>query len=101
MSTRFTYGDGPTAKDMTASYDEEADIMYLSLGEPCPAVTWEDESGLLVRLDPETRGFVGLTVVDYVAGNWRGYDLHFHVPGAGARCVMSGVPLVSPKETEA
>ncbi len=44
------------------SYDAEADIAYLSIGDPRPAVSWESPEGHLVRLDPRTDELVGLTL---------------------------------------
>jgi uncharacterized protein YuzE len=51
---------------LISDYDEEADILYLWT-EPGarPAVTHEDDSGVLVQLDPDTREFIGLMLVDY------------------------------------
>lgn len=49
------------------SYDRDADVLYVSLGSPRPAVTDEAEGGLLIRRDPETRDIVGATVLEYEA----------------------------------
>lgn len=46
------------------SYDQESDVLYLSIGRPRPAIVWESPEGVLVRLDPETRDLVGLTVLN-------------------------------------
>lgn len=45
-------------------YDEEDDVLYLSVSAPQPAITWESPEGALVRLDPETREVIGLTILD-------------------------------------
>ena len=42
-----------------------ATFSYLSIGEPRPALTRGEKYGLLVRIDPQTHQFVGLTVLDY------------------------------------
>ncbi len=45
------------------SYDAEADIAYLSVGEPKEAISWESPEGHLVRLDPDTDELVGVTLL--------------------------------------
>ena len=50
-------------------YDEASDVLYLSLGDPRPAVTYESQEGLLIRKDPQTGELVGVTVL--------AYDRHF------------------------
>jgi uncharacterized protein YuzE len=51
--------------EVEVSYDRDGDVLYLSLGDPRPAVTRGEKNGLLVRTDPETHQVVGLTVLDY------------------------------------
>lgn len=56
---------------LVSVYDDDADTLYLwTEAGPRPAVTYEDDSGVLVQLDPETREFVGLMLVDYEA-RWK------------------------------
>ena len=50
---------------LTPDYDEEADILYLWVDAARPSVTYETKHGHLVQLDPETRAFVGVAIVDY------------------------------------
>ena len=45
------------------SYDEGADVLYISLGAPKPAVGVEIENGVIVRYDEETNVIVGVTLV--------------------------------------
>jgi uncharacterized protein YuzE len=66
-------------KFLTADYDEVADILYLWVDEPRPAVTYETRDGHQVQLDPETREFVGVAVVDYKA-RWDGKDIAIEIP---------------------
>ncbi len=47
------------------SYDSDGDVLYLSIGEPRPALTRGEKNGLLIRSDPQTHQVVGLTVLDY------------------------------------
>ena len=44
-------------------YDEEADVLYLSVGEPRPAVGTDIGEGVVVRYDEMTKEVVGLTLV--------------------------------------
>ena len=44
-------------------YDEEADVLYISIGEPRRAVGIDVGEGLIVRLDEESGEIVGLTIV--------------------------------------
>jgi len=46
-------------------YDDEADVLYVSLGAPRAADTFPGEHGLLVRKDMNTGEVVGVTVLDY------------------------------------
>jgi len=44
-------------------YDEEADVLYLSVGDPRPAVGIDIGEGLIVRFDETEQSVVGLTVI--------------------------------------
>jgi uncharacterized protein YuzE len=44
-------------------YDEEADVLYLSLGGPRSALGVDIGEGLVVRMDPDENEVVGLTIV--------------------------------------
>lgn len=44
-------------------YDEEADVLYLSVGRPRPAVSVDVGEGLVVRFDEQQKEVVGLTVL--------------------------------------
>jgi uncharacterized protein YuzE len=46
-------------------YDQEADVLYLSVGPPKPSSIIEDQQGLLIQRDPKTGEVVGVTVLDY------------------------------------
>lgn len=51
--------------DIRFHYDRDADVMYFSLGMPKKAKTVEITADFILRLDPETREAVGLTIVDF------------------------------------
>lgn len=63
----------------TSDYDEVADILYLWVAEPRPAVTYETTDGHLVQLDPESRALLGVAIVDYRA-TWEGKTITFDAP---------------------
>ncbi|MBI4318677.1 MAG: DUF2283 domain-containing protein [Chloroflexi bacterium] len=44
-------------------YDEEADVLYLSVGPPREAVGIDIGEGLVVRYDESAKEIVGLTVI--------------------------------------
>ena len=50
-------------ENLNWEYDEEADTLYISVGEPKPATGIDIGEGVIVRFD-ETRGeVVGLTII--------------------------------------
>ncbi len=49
--------------DLTWEYDEDADVLYISVGKPRPALGIEIGEGLIVRWDENTQEVVGLTVI--------------------------------------
>jgi uncharacterized protein YuzE len=48
---------------ITWDYDEDADVLYLSVGEPRPAVGIDIGEGVIVRYDEGRREVVGLTLI--------------------------------------
>jgi uncharacterized protein YuzE len=44
-------------------YDEEADVLYLSLGDPQPAVGVDIGEGVIVRYNESQQEVVGLTLL--------------------------------------
>ncbi|MBC7227593.1 MAG: DUF2283 domain-containing protein [Thermoflexales bacterium] len=48
---------------ITWDYDEEADILYLSIGEPVPAVGLDIGEGIIIRYNEDRREVVGLTLI--------------------------------------
>ena len=51
------------AADVSWEYDDEADVLYLSLGVPTDALGVDIGNGIVVRVDEVTNEVVGLTVV--------------------------------------
>ncbi len=52
-------------ESMTQMYDEDADVMYLSFGEPKSCISEEKYPGVLYRYDIETRILNGITILSY------------------------------------
>jgi uncharacterized protein YuzE len=48
---------------ITWDYDEEADVLYLSIGEPQPAVGMDIGEGVILRYDEARKEVVGLTLI--------------------------------------
>lgn len=44
-------------------YDEEADVLYLAMGEPKPAVGIDIGEGVVIRYDETHKEVVGLTLI--------------------------------------
>jgi uncharacterized protein YuzE len=48
---------------LTRAYDEDADVLYLSLGVPRQAVGVDIGNGVILRYDEDSHEVVGLTLV--------------------------------------
>jgi len=48
---------------ITWDYDEEADVLYLSMGEPRPALGMDIGEGVILRYDETHKEVVGLTLI--------------------------------------
>jgi uncharacterized protein YuzE len=51
------------SKSITWDYDEGADVLYLTIGRPRPAVCMEIGEGIIVRYDDASKAIVGLTLI--------------------------------------
>lgn len=49
--------------DIDWDYDEEADVLYLSVGEPRPAVGVDIGEGVVARYDETHKEVVGITLI--------------------------------------
>ena len=52
------------AKQLRFFFDRDADILYLSLGKPRPAISKEVGDDILVRVDPKNHRVVGCTILN-------------------------------------
>ena len=50
-------------KQVTWDYDREADTLYISFGEPRPALTLDLGGGILARYLEKNKEFVGFTII--------------------------------------
>ncbi len=50
-------------KNLNWEYDDEADVLYISICEPKPAEGFDIGEGLIARVHPETKELVGLTII--------------------------------------
>ncbi len=48
---------------ITWDYDEEADVLYLSIGEPRSAVGMDIGEGIVIRYDETRKEVVGVTLI--------------------------------------
>jgi hypothetical protein len=79
------YLEGPDGREILgASYDDEADVLYLWRGpEPVEAISFTTDEGPVVRLQPDTGELVGFTILDWAA-RWRQEErIEFHLPVFG------------------
>ena len=51
------------ATSLDWDYDEEADVLYLSMGQPGPALGVDIGDGVVLRYDEARREVVGLTLI--------------------------------------
>jgi len=49
--------------EITWDYDEEADVLYISIGEPRPALGVDIGEGVVLRYDEANKEVVGLTLI--------------------------------------
>ena len=51
--------------DLKIRYDDLADVLYISFGDPRPGIAIEVNDGDLVRVDPYSDEIVGITLLDF------------------------------------
>lgn len=55
----------PAGAMTTTEYDAAADVLYISVGEPRPALGVDIGDGLVVRFDEAKREVAGLTIIGF------------------------------------
>ncbi len=52
---------------IAVSYDKDADVLYLSEGQPREAICQILDNGIIVRKDPKSKEIVGFTILDFIS----------------------------------
>jgi len=55
----------PQGKSVNSYYDEEADVLYVSFGEPMPSESLDTGEDLLIRFNSKTGEITGFTVLNF------------------------------------
>lgn len=55
------------SNQITVSYDKDADVLYLSEGQPRKTICQILKDGIVVRRNPKTKKVVGFTIVDFIS----------------------------------
>ena len=50
---------------LTVSYDKDADVLYITEGNPRETIGEMMDNGIIVRRDPKTKQVIGFTIVDF------------------------------------
>lgn len=51
-------------EELSWEYDEDADVLYISIGEPRPAVTVDLGESVLARYNETAKELVGITIMN-------------------------------------
>jgi uncharacterized protein YuzE len=55
----------PQGKTVSSFYDKEADVLYVSFGEPAEGEVLDTGEDLLIRFNPTTGEIIGFTVLNF------------------------------------
>lgn len=61
-------------KTIRKNFDERARVLYISVGNPRPAISRHLPDGILIRVDVHTGEFLGLTVFDFSTAKEKKYE---------------------------
>jgi len=50
---------------LSIEYDPASDVLYVSVGQPRPAITIQDRDGVLIRKDPNSGKPIAVTIMNY------------------------------------
>lgn len=53
-------------KGLRISYDKDADVMYVSIGDPKPAICETLDNGVIIRYDEKSDKVIGFTIIDFI-----------------------------------
>ncbi len=51
--------------ELSIDYDSSADVLYVSLGQPRAATSYDAGEGVLIRKDPNSGELIAVTVINY------------------------------------
>jgi len=60
MTTPIAYGK------LNYRYDEKSDVLYAFIDKPRPAKCIDEQEGIIIRYDINTKEIVGFTIIDYM-----------------------------------
>jgi hypothetical protein len=81
----FLETPGLGREPLAASYDDDADVLYLWRGQaPVEAISFPMDDGPIVRVHPETGELVGVTLLDFSACWSNRERIDLDVPPVGA-----------------
>jgi uncharacterized protein YuzE len=52
---------------ITVAYDKEADVLYMSEGQPRETICQMLDGGVIIRKDPSSKEVIGFTIVDFIS----------------------------------
>ncbi len=52
--------------DLRIAYDSNTDVLYVSIGNPKPAICDTLDSGVVIRYDEETEDVIGFTIINFL-----------------------------------
>ncbi|MFH0975105.1 MAG: DUF2283 domain-containing protein [Spirochaetota bacterium] len=55
----------PAGKTVSSFFDEEADVLYVSFGEPAEGEVLDTGEDLLIRFNPKSGEIIGFTVLNF------------------------------------
>ena len=51
-------------ENLNWEYDEEADVLYISIGKPKPSESIDIGEGTIIRFNPKTKEITGITLTN-------------------------------------
>ena len=74
--------------ELKIAYDQENDVLYVSVGDPKDSLCQTLENGVVIKRDPGTGGIIGLILVD-VKQNFASTHPRRIAPGLTAELVTA------------
>jgi uncharacterized protein YuzE len=64
----------------TVNYDSKYDVMYISIGQPVPSISDEDDDGIVTRFAIDTGKISGITIMGFKRKLEKGFFEHYNSP---------------------